>query len=87
MSTHHAPRKCFKSAYYYADTSTFVMMFTEGEIYSYPSFAPELWALIKLAAQRGVLFNKSDRRPSRISAIYSQIWEIPPGYTDSFTQT
>ena len=87
MSTHHAPRKCFQHAYYYADTSTFVMVFTEGEIYSYPSFSPELWSLIKLAAQRGVLFNASDRRPSRISVIYERIWEIPPGYTDSFTQT
>ena len=87
MSTHHAPRHCFDAGYFYADTSTFVMKFTEGEIYSYPSFSPEIWALIKLAAQRGVLFNGSDRRPSRISAIYQRIWEIPPGYTDSFTQT
>jgi len=87
MSTHHAPRKCFHSAYYYENTSTFVMVFSSGEIYAYPCFSPELWALIKLAAQRGVLFNASDRRPSRISAIYSRIWEIPPGFTDSFTQT
>jgi hypothetical protein len=86
MSSHHPPRHCFQRGYYYADTSTFVMVFTEGEMYSYPSFSPELWALIKLASQRGVLFNASDRRPSRVSAIYDRIWALPPGYIDSFTQ-
>ena len=85
MATHHAPRNCFQHAYYYADTSTIVLVFTEGEIYSYPSFAPKLFALLKQAVQRGVLFNESDRRPSRVSASYSRIWEIPPGWSDSFS--
>ena len=61
------------------------MKFTEGEIYSYPSFSPEVWALFKLAAQRGILFNASDRRPSRVSATYERIREIPPGWSDVFS--
>jgi hypothetical protein len=85
MSTHHEKRKCFIAGYYYESNDSFVMHFTEGEIYSYPSFAPELFSLLKLASQHGVLFNSNDRRPNRVSAIYTRIWEIPPGWTDSFS--
>ena len=86
MSAHHSTRHCFVAGYYYASASTFVMKFTEGEIYSYPNFSVDLWLLLKLAAQRGVLFNANDRRPSRISAIYSRTWTIPDGFSDSFIQ-
>ena len=84
MSTHHAKRHCFIAGYYYSGDDSFVMHFTEGEIYRYALFGSGFFEFLKSSIQRGVDYNFSYRRPNRISGAYQKINAVPPGWTDSF---
>ena len=72
------------AGYWYAATSTMVLLFTEGEVYSYAPCAIEDFNELKASVHRGQFFNFEIRRPNREALPYAKIAEVPPDPDDSW---